>query len=99
MGLTNANQPQREMITEGARVRVLPEASGNRRGLNDAEGYAHPEHRLSTAKTCVVFFPGRAKYDDTFNMLRSRLVVVTDPRPPREPDPIAVGPLVQLNLI
>jgi hypothetical protein len=98
MGLNHADQSQREMIAEGARVRVLPEDC-NRNGLNDAEGYAHPEHRLSTAKTCVVFFPGRSKYDDTFNMLRSRLVVVTDTRPQREPEPIAVGPLVQLNLI
>jgi hypothetical protein len=82
------------MITEGARVRVL-----NATWLNDAEGFAHPEHRLSTAKTCVVFFPGRDKYDNTFNINRSNLVIVTDTRPPREPEPIAVGPLVQLNLL
>jgi hypothetical protein len=99
MGLNHADQSQREMIAEGARVRVLPEPHSNRNWLNDAEGYAHPEHRLSTAKTCVVFFPGRAKYDDTFNIQRSTLVIVTDPRPQREPEPISVGPLVQLALI
>jgi hypothetical protein len=81
------------IITEGDRVRVL-----NATWLNDAEGYAHPEHRLSTAKTCVVFFPGRAKYDDTFNIHRSQLTVVADTRPQREPEPIFVGPHVQLNL-
>jgi hypothetical protein len=81
------------IINEGDRVRVLPEDS-NRNGLNDAEGFAHPDHRLSTANTCVVFFPGRAKYDDTFNIHRVQLMVVEDLRPTvpiREPGPISDG--------
>jgi hypothetical protein len=86
------------MISEGDRVRILPEA-GNRNGLNDAEGYAHPEHRLSTSTTCVVFFPGRDKYDDTFNIQRANLVVVADTRQRWEPEPISAGRPLQLGLL
>lgn len=79
-------------------MRILPEA-GNRNGLNDAEGYAHPEHRLSTSATCVVFFPGRAKYDDTFNMQRSTLVIVADMPTQREPEQILAVKYTQLGLL
>jgi hypothetical protein len=76
------------MISEGDRVRVLPEEI-NRSWLNEAEGYAHPDHPLSTTETCVVFFPERPKKDSTFNLPRDILVVVADTRPQREP---VVGP-------
>jgi hypothetical protein len=86
------------ILSEGDRVRVMPEEL-NRSWLNDAEGYAHPEHPLSTNETCVVFFPDRDKKDNTFNLPRDILVVVSDARPIREPEPISVGPHVQLNLL
>jgi hypothetical protein len=98
MGLNHANHSHREIIHEGALVRVLPE-SGNRNGLDDAEGYAHPEHRLSTSATCVVFFPDRDKKDNTFNLPRDILAVVSETLPRREPELISAGPNLQLGLL
>lgn len=86
------------MINEGDRVRVMPEEL-NRSWLNDAEGYAHPEHPLSTSDTCVVFFPDRDKKDNTFNLPRDILIIVSDTRPSRELELISAGPPLQLGLL